>query len=103
MRAVLEKSESAASKSTGQTVSTLPYRGTSEAIADHLANDWFVKLAKDLYPKDAGFALHLLTGFEERTCYRYASGETKAASIFSPRAAAHRSRLASPRPCNGRL
>lgn len=40
-------------------------------------NDWFVSLIRSLLPKDAGFALHIITGFEERTCYRYANGDRK--------------------------
>lgn len=82
MRGVSEYSESAASKSTGGNVRHLPDRGTSEPATDRVDRDWFVKLVKDLYPKDAGFALHVLTGFEERTCYRYASGETKPSGYF---------------------
>jgi hypothetical protein len=36
---------------------------------------FFARAAQGLLGKDAGLALHLATGFEERTCYRYASGE----------------------------
>lgn len=36
---------------------------------------WFAAVVRRLLPKDAGFALHLETGFDERSCYRYASGE----------------------------
>src|SRR5690242_10439680 len=43
---------------------------------------WFVALVKQLLSKDAGFVLHLQTGFEERTCYRYASGERKPSAYF---------------------
>lgn len=38
-------------------------------------SQFFARAARGLLGKDAGFALHLATGFEERTCYRYASGE----------------------------
>jgi hypothetical protein len=38
-----------------------------------------------LLPKDAGLALHYIAGtedFEERTCYRYASGARKPPAYF---------------------
>jgi hypothetical protein len=35
-------------------------------------------MARALLPKDAGFALHILTGYEQRSCYRYARGERPA-------------------------
>lgn len=46
------------------------------------ANDWFVTPIAQLLPKDAGFALHLITGFEDRTCYRYAEGSRKVPGYF---------------------
>lgn len=39
-------------------------------------------MAKAMFPKDAGLFLHCITGFEERTCYRYASGERKPPAFF---------------------
>lgn len=38
---------------------------------------WFSRVCASLYAKDAGLTLRVLTGIEERYCYRYASGETK--------------------------
>lgn len=46
-------------------------------IPDSSDRDWFVEMARSLLGKDAGLALHLITGFEERTCYRYTAGDTK--------------------------
>ena|SRR5690348_6274144 len=43
---------------------------------------WFPNVAKILLGKDAGYALHLITGFPERTCYYYASGERKPPAFF---------------------
>lgn len=45
-------------------------------------NDWFVSVIEKLLPKDAGFALHIITGFEDRTCYRYANGDRKVPGYF---------------------
>lgn len=46
------------------------------AHADSDDENWFGKLAQQLLcGTDAGFALNLLTGVPERSCYRYASGE----------------------------
>lgn len=39
--------------------------------------DWFPIVCKQLFESKAGTALHYATGFDERTCQRYASGETK--------------------------
>lgn len=46
------------------------------------SNDWFVSVCNQLLPKDAGFALSILTGFEDRTCYRYANGDRKVPGYF---------------------
>lgn len=47
----------------------------------HMASDenerWFSDICRVLLPKDAGFSLHVATGIEERTCYRYAAGDRK--------------------------
>jgi hypothetical protein len=58
--------------------------GASEAtdicVAKNVSDpesDWFPTICRELLPKDAGFALHVLTGIEERSCYRYASGASK--------------------------
>jgi hypothetical protein len=37
----------------------------------HSGSTWFSLVARALLGKDAGLHLHLLTGFPERTCYRY--------------------------------
>lgn len=59
-------------------------RPNGQSVGDQTDSDekWFVALAKTLLPKDAGFALHLATGFEERTCYRYAAGDRKPPAYF---------------------
>lgn len=44
--------------------------------------DWFGELARGLLGKDAGLHLHCITGFPERTCYYYASGERKPPAYF---------------------
>lgn len=66
--------------------SNAPDRTGSEiTITDQTDSDgenWFSDLARGLLPKDSGFILHLQTGFEERTCYRYASGERKPPGYF---------------------
>jgi|SRR6185312_5718483 len=55
-------------------------------LADQLVSDdegeWFSNICAQLLPKDAGFALHITTGFEERTCYRYAAGNRKPPAYF---------------------
>jgi hypothetical protein len=38
---------------------------------------WFADLARPLLGKDAGLALHYVTGFPESSCYKYASGDRK--------------------------
>src|SRR5689334_18262889 len=45
-------------------------------------NAWFVAACKVLIQKDAGLALHLLTHWDERACYRYAAGDSKSPSNF---------------------
>lgn len=44
--------------------------------------DWFGEMARGLLGKDAGLHLHYITGFPERTCYYYASGERKPPAYF---------------------
>lgn len=39
------------------------------------ANQWFSQAARQLLGSDPGFALSLLVGVPDRTCYRYVSGE----------------------------
>ena len=34
-------------------------------------SDWFGSIARSLLGKDAGFALHLITGAPEGSCYKY--------------------------------
>jgi len=61
-------------------------RNVSDQLADRLVSDddeqWFSEIVRALLPKDAGFALHVATGFEERTCYRYAAGDRKPPAYF---------------------
>ena len=47
-----------------------------------VSEQWFSTICRELLPKDAGFALHVITGFEERTCYRYAAGDRKPPAFF---------------------
>jgi hypothetical protein len=47
-----------------------------------VSEQWFPAICRELWPKDAGFALHVITGFEERTCYRYAAGDRKPPAFF---------------------
>lgn len=68
-----------ATKATDKSVSKI---ADISADTDNFCNDWFPRLANDLLAKDAGFQLHLITGFEERTCYRYACGESKPPAYF---------------------
>jgi hypothetical protein len=54
-------------------------------LADQMVSDddkWFTDIIGALLPKDAGLALHVTTGFEERTCYRYAAGDRKPPAYF---------------------
>lgn len=67
----------------------MPTARRSRKVADHVADQtvseteqWFEEICRALLPKDAGLALHLTTGFEERTCYRYAAGDRKPPAYF---------------------
>lgn len=42
---------------------------------DSDGSDWFYKMAQPLLGKDGGLALSVLTGFEERSCYRYVTAD----------------------------
>jgi hypothetical protein len=61
-------------------------RKSADQLADQTVSDdeedWFPRACRQLLPKDAGLALHLTTGFEERTCYRYAAGDRKPPAYF---------------------
>lgn len=59
--------------STVQTDRHLP--DTSDQPDAQSGSDWFPQAAKVILGKDAGLHLHYLTGYPERSCYRYASGE----------------------------
>ncbi len=52
-------------------------RNLADQNTDHLDSDWFSQICHGLLPKDAGFCLHMTTGIDERSCYRYAAGERK--------------------------
>lgn len=78
MRVDFEVSGGEAIKVTDRTDSERPRAAAASAIADHADSDqhgWFADMARVLLPKDAGFALHILTGYEQRSCYRYARGD----------------------------
>lgn len=55
-------------------------------LADQMVSDdgdqWFAAICAGLLPNDAGLQLHIQTGFEERTCYRYAAGDRKPPGYF---------------------
>lgn len=55
---------------------------TDTAPDQTVSENWFADIARVLLAKDAGLTLHLITGFEERTCYRYASGDRKPPAYF---------------------
>lgn len=68
-----------------QTVSKPPDTEEKSTFTDQTGsgeNAWFVDLCKQILPKDAGLHLHYITGFPERTCYRYASGERGVSGEF---------------------
>jgi hypothetical protein len=66
--------------STANSVSQRPDTPTN--IVAKSDSEWFVNATRAILGKDAGYALHLLTGFEERTCYRYAAGDSKPPAFF---------------------
>lgn len=53
-----------------------------ETVTDQSDSDWFATMAQSLLGKDAGLHLSIITGFVERTCYRYASGDRKPPAYF---------------------
>ena len=55
---------------------------TTAACGSDEENHWFKRACDTLLGKDAGFALHTITGFPERTCYYYASGDRKPPEFF---------------------
>jgi len=58
-------------------------RGKSVVTGDISdAEDWFANACKHLLPTKAGTALHFVTGFDERSCQRYAAGDVKPAAFF---------------------
>lgn len=44
--------------------------------------NWFADVSRVLLPSKAGTALHYITGFDERTCQRYAAGHVKPPAFF---------------------
>lgn len=66
-------------RTAGQTVS-------ADQSADQMVSDdegrWFADICDGLLPKDAGLALAMATGFNERTCYRYAADDRKPPGYF---------------------
>ena len=43
---------------------------------------WFSEISQQLVPSNAGLVLHILTGCEERTCYRWAAGQSPVSGWF---------------------
>ena len=70
--------------STSVSVATHGATKADVSLCDTVDSDgnWFLAAAKTLYPVKAGTALHYLTGFDERTCYRYAAGDSKPPAYF---------------------
>src|SRR5262245_11264812 len=61
------------------------YKITDQTVSDHdqtVSEMWFAEMVRAMFPKDAGLFLHTITGFEERTCYRYAAGDRKPPAHF---------------------
>lgn len=58
-----------------------PVQTADQSVSDD-DEMWFAEICTQLVPKDAGLALRILTGFEERTCYRYAAGDRKPPGYF---------------------
>lgn len=46
------------------------------------SEDWFSDACRTLYDGKAGTALHFATGFDERSCQRYAAGTVKPPAYF---------------------
>ncbi|MGH6878002.1 MAG: hypothetical protein ACREHV_11595, partial [Rhizomicrobium sp.] len=44
--------------------------------------EWFSCACRKLFDGKAGTALHYLTGFDERSCQRYAAGQVKPPAYF---------------------
>lgn len=69
-------------------VSRLAIEACDTSVVDKTADDkpvgnWFSRLCEGLYPKGkAGTDLHYTTGFEERSCQRYAAGSVNTSGDF---------------------
>lgn len=84
MAEVLRSGADAANQFNGSVVSNQTNkrrRATKRQSTDKIDN-WFPLIAKQLIPSNAGLVLHSLTGIEERTCYRYAAGDTQPSGKF---------------------
>ena len=58
-------------------------RGKSVVRTDKSdADDWFANACKDLLPTKPGYELHLMSGFDERSCQRYAAGHVAPPAYF---------------------
>jgi hypothetical protein len=44
--------------------------------------NWFADMCRALFNGKAGTALHFITGFDERSCQRYAAGQVKPPAYF---------------------
>lgn len=68
---------------TGSEASNADGKSDAEiAIDDKSDGDWFSDACKHLLPAKAGTALHFATGFDERSCQRYAAGHTAPPAYF---------------------
>lgn len=56
----------------------------SKYVSKYVSDDenWFAVSCLSLYSAKAGTALHYATGFDERSCYRYAAGQVKPPAYF---------------------
>lgn len=68
----------------------------SENLSDKSVGDefWFAQTCRALFHHKAGTILHYITGFDERSCQRYASGCVKPPAYFLRRLLRHQDGLA---------
>src|SRR5262245_44496571 len=67
-----------------QTLRAIEARDTFDRAArqDGKSVGWFANICKGLFALKAGLQLHYITGFEERSCQRYAAGTTEPPGDF---------------------
>lgn len=88
MRKACEGTDARATEFDGRFVSD--ERENSRSVGNGAADDrfvgteenWFAEACRQLYESKAGTALHYETGFEERSCQRYAAGSVRPPAYF---------------------